>query len=117
MSLYQDDMCLLSGPPGSSGAPMPRKKTPIPRSVYPVTKSQEGMWVEFQTDPSSTKYNLTLEWDLLRNRAGQTPTIADILQGELTHPVNYRGCVINSFGSNTKDHCASCHPSIHVLHH
>lgn len=84
MSLYSDEMCLLSGPSstahGTSSSGV-RQRTSTPRSIYPLTKSQEGMWVEFQADRSSTKYNLTLEWDLLRNRSGSVPSIADILNG------------------------------------
>ena len=95
MSLYQDDMCLLSGPPSSSGASISSKKTPIPRSVYPVTKSQEGMWVEFQTDPLSTKYNLTLEWDLLRNSTGERPSVTAVLQGKLIDCIDYSGRFFN----------------------
>ena len=74
MALFSDTMCLLSGPTSSgtmrasTQQKSPNVQTGTPNRVYPLTKNQEGMWVEFQTDPSSTKYNLTLEWDLFQNR-------------------------------------------------
>ncbi|KAK7432505.1 hypothetical protein QQZ08_001070 [Neonectria magnoliae] len=84
MPLYQDDMCLLSGPGPSSNKDGPaskrRAQLATPRSVYPVTKSQEGMWVEFLSDPFSTKYNLTLEWDILENRSRPKPSLDELLQ-------------------------------------
>ncbi|KJZ80421.1 hypothetical protein HIM_00271 [Hirsutella minnesotensis 3608] len=100
MSLYSDDMCLLSGPTGQQGnglssSPSHRTRTCIPRSVYPLTKSQEGMWIEFQMDPASTKYNLTLEWDLLgRGSEATTPTITDVLR--VIHKVTARHAVLRS---------------------
>ncbi|KAK7421371.1 hypothetical protein QQX98_002265 [Neonectria punicea] len=82
MPLYQDDMCLLSGPSSNKVGPAStrRVQSAAPRSVYPVTKSQEGMWVEFQTDPFSTKYNLTLEWDLLDSKSRAKPSLDELLQ-------------------------------------
>ncbi|KAH8706253.1 hypothetical protein BGZ61DRAFT_493214 [Ilyonectria robusta] len=81
MPLYQGDMCLLSGPSSQYNDPTPtgQRQAVTSRSIYPLTKSQEGMWVDFQTDPFSTKYNLTLEWDILHNRSGPKPTIDELL--------------------------------------
>ncbi|KAM4066491.1 AMP-binding enzyme [Hirsutella rhossiliensis] len=98
MSLYQDDMCLLSGPPSNSKEPVPssaHREMSIPRSVYPLTKSQEGMWIEFQMSPAGTQYNLTLEWDLLsRGSNVAPPSITDILQ--VIHKLTARHAVLRS---------------------
>ncbi|KAF2015411.1 acetyl-CoA synthetase-like protein [Aaosphaeria arxii CBS 175.79] len=86
MQLFTDDMCLLSGP--SSG--VAEKHTAVgpphtapPRSVFPLTRSQEGMWLEFATDPTSTKYNLTLEWDVGQKQDGEavptTTAVFDVI--------------------------------------
>ncbi|KAF4991222.1 hypothetical protein FDECE_14114 [Fusarium decemcellulare] len=80
MPLYQDDMCLLSGPPVAHCLAPSRRRGPVtPQSVYPMTKSQEAMWIEFQSEPQSTHYNLTLEWDV-KDLEGSEPSIKDILQ-------------------------------------
>lgn len=85
MALFNDAMCLLSGPATDSRSrnesPIPKSATP--RCVYPLTKSQEGMWIEFQVDSLSTKYNLTLEWDLgVESSPDSTPGINDVLRGK-----------------------------------
>lgn len=54
----------------------------VSQAVYPLTKSQEGMWVDYQVKPLGTKYNLTLEWDL-RARDGPLPAVSDIVDGKL----------------------------------
>ncbi|KAB2573376.1 Hybrid PKS-NRPS synthetase TAS1 [Lasiodiplodia theobromae] len=67
MALFKQDMSLLSGPTvisGSSNAGSTCQSAIGVRAVYPLTSSQEGIWVEYVIDPLSTKYNLTLEWDL-----------------------------------------------------
>ncbi|KAF4471968.1 amino acid adenylation domain [Fusarium albosuccineum] len=80
MPLYQDDMCLLSGPPVANCSASSTRRGPVtPQSVYPMTKSQEAMWIEFQSEPQSTHYNLTLEWDV-KDLNGSEPSIKDILQ-------------------------------------
>lgn len=67
MALFKQGMALLSGPPvisGSSNTGSTYQFSSGVRAMYPLTSSQEGIWIEYVTDPLSTKYNLTLEWDL-----------------------------------------------------
>ena len=33
-------------------------------AVYPLTHSQEGIWIDYLADRTSTQYNLTVEWRL-----------------------------------------------------
>lgn len=88
MALFNDDMCLLSGPSpgGESGTAGPKTTEPVAHSltarcVFPLTRSQEGIWVEYQSEPTSTKYNLTLEWNLERNPEEEDSTILNIIKG------------------------------------
>lgn len=83
MALFSDDMCLLSGPlPDGDCATVDLEPAgPVPpsrpaRCAFPLTKSQEGIWVEYQSDPSSTRYNLTMELNLETEC-----TISDIIKG------------------------------------
>lgn len=81
--IFTDTMCLISGPTSHNGKvlALPSSlRAGSPQSMYLLTKSQEGMWIEFLADPSSTKYNLTLEWDLQR-RASVVPSIEGVLKG------------------------------------
>lgn len=97
MALFSDTMCLLSGPTSSGTVRAstqqnsPHAQSESPNRVYPLTKSQEGMWVEFQTDPSSTKYNLTLEWNLFQNRPVLAP-LSNILT--VIHKLTERHAVL-----------------------
>nr|POF14112.1 hybrid pks-nrps synthetase tas1 [Quercus suber] len=89
MALFQDDMCLLSGPAAGDAAfsisPSP------PRCVFPLTKSQEGLWVEFQDDPTSTKYNFTLEWNLAgQGNTDKSKLILEVLKVDPEVRVIYR---------------------------
>lgn len=82
MALFSDDICLLSGPRIDSAGYEAAHRQSAPRKVFPLTKSQEDMWVEFQTEPFSTKYNLTIEWDLKRSYNGTTGfSLIDVLEG------------------------------------
>lgn len=85
MGLYNDVMCLISGP-AQAGQPAPHDsqthmRDAVGQAVYPLTKSQEGMWIDYQVNPLGTKYNLTLEWDL-RARDGPLPAVSDIVDGK-----------------------------------
>lgn len=44
---------------------------------YPLTHSQEGIWVDYLADKTSTQYNLTLEWNLddVESQASKTDEI------------------------------------------
>ncbi|KAI0397031.1 amino acid adenylation domain protein [Xylariaceae sp. FL0594] len=80
MALFSDAMCSLSGPRVDSPSDEAARRQSVPRRVFPLTKSQEGMWVDFQAEPLSTKYNLTIEWDLKRSGEGSTTfSLADVL--------------------------------------
>ncbi|KAM3505259.1 hypothetical protein MY10362_003058 [Beauveria mimosiformis] len=89
MALFDDVMCLISGP-AQDGQPAPHcsethMRDSVSQAAYPLTKSQEGMWSDYHANPLGTKYNLTLEWDL-RKCHGPLPAVSDIVQviGELT---------------------------------
>jgi hypothetical protein len=93
MALFNDDMCLLSGPSprgeSTGAAAGPKSAEPVAlshslpgRCVFPLTRSQEGIWVEYQSEPTSTKYNLTLEWNLERRPEEEHVTILNIIKGE-----------------------------------
>ncbi|KAF5139466.1 Hybrid PKS-NRPS synthetase TAS1 [Metarhizium anisopliae] len=68
MALFNNDMCLLSGVAGENGRP---RGINCLESVFQLTKSQEGMWIDYLADSSSTKYNLTLEWNLKDSPHGE----------------------------------------------
>lgn len=56
-------MALISGPnsPGKSRQAQSFSADNI-LATYPLTHSQEGIWVDYLADKTSTQYNLTLEW-------------------------------------------------------
>lgn len=80
MALFNNDMCLLSGVAGENGRP---RGINCLESVFPLTKSQEGMWIDYLADSSSTKYNLTLEWNLKDSPHGEAArhNITNVLGG------------------------------------
>lgn len=49
-------------------------------ATYPLTRSQEGIWVDYLAERTSTQYNLTLEWNLMDN-AGNDFKTGDIVAG------------------------------------
>jgi len=80
MSLFSQAMTLLSGPGASEGSQIAAASTSARiQAIYPLSRSQEGIWTEYTMTPSSTKYNLTMQWDLTPQHHGQTsssiPTI------------------------------------------
>lgn len=96
MALYSNDMCLLSGP-ALDGSSQHRSPDSVDRSrparcVFPLTRSQEGIWVEYQSNPSSTRYNLTLEWNLERSSSSGDgkPAVADIIKGLYAQPISHQ---------------------------
>lgn len=36
-------------------------------AIYPMTKAQEGLWLEYSTTPHHTQYNLTLKFTFSRS--------------------------------------------------
>ncbi|ODA77312.1 hypothetical protein RJ55_06939 [Drechmeria coniospora] len=74
-------MHLLSGPPlqgNPQGLALTREEG-SPETAYPLTKSQESIWLEYQKDASSTKYNVTLEWEISDATKG-APCVRQVLQ-------------------------------------
>lgn len=51
------------------------------RALYPLTRTQQGIWFEYQMNLDSTRYNLTLE--CIFETGGRDPgtTIDSILKG------------------------------------
>ncbi|KAF4631120.1 hypothetical protein G7Y89_g7005 [Cudoniella acicularis] len=58
MSFFGDSMTLISGPQA------PKSLKLAVKSMFPLTHSQQGIWMEYCMSPQSTQYNLTLEWSL-----------------------------------------------------
>ena len=86
MVLFNDVMCLISGPvqhgrPALHGGQSHQIKSATSQAVYPLTKSQEGMWNDYLANSGGTKYSLTLEWDL-RRRPGPDPPLSEIMNGK-----------------------------------
>jgi hypothetical protein len=82
MPLFTNDMCLLSGHPDNE------IQSVTPCHVYPLTKSQEGIWIEHQADPKSSKYHLVLCLDLSKGTDGNVPSIGDINNGSCRKPIS-----------------------------
>lgn len=85
MVLFDDVMCLISAP-AQIGQPAPHDsqthmEAAIRQAVYPLTRSQEGLWNDYQASPLGTKYNLTLEWDL-QTRDGPQLAVSDVVEGK-----------------------------------
>ena len=84
-ALFSDLMCLLSGPRSDEAIDVDARSRDVPATcVYPITKSQEGIWIECQSDPATTKYNLTLEWDLQKEDSTEY-SISHIIKGQTTN--------------------------------
>ncbi|KAI0190564.1 amino acid adenylation domain protein [Astrocystis sublimbata] len=80
MVLFDDPMCLLSGPLAGSVGDQNSHPQITPIKVLPLTKAQDGMWVDFRNEPLSTKYNLTIEWDLEKDPDTDRYEINDVLE-------------------------------------
>ncbi|KAK2590901.1 hypothetical protein QQS21_011413 [Conoideocrella luteorostrata] len=61
--------------------------------AYPLTKSQSGIWLEYQKDTLSTKYNLTLEIDFA-NTLIDTPSVSKIV--EAIYTLTQRNTILRS---------------------
>ncbi|KAI7763057.1 hypothetical protein LZL87_011200 [Fusarium oxysporum] len=72
MPFFTNDMCLLSGHRDNDF------QSVAPCRIYPLTKSQEGIWIEHQADPKSSKYHLVLCLDLSKHGDGNDPSIGEI---------------------------------------
>lgn len=57
-------------------------------ATYPLTRSQEGIWVDYLTERTSTQYNLTLEWNMV-DKIGSQVNIRDIVAGRLPIPIDF----------------------------
>lgn len=51
------------------------------RALYPLTRSQQGIWLDYQMNPDSTRYNLTLEWTFGKDDLDLSPNLDSILEG------------------------------------
>lgn len=88
MAFNNDSMTLLSGSPFSTHSV---RKIPVSQpglfadidSIYPLTRSQEGIWIEYSMDSSSTQYNLTLEWTFNGDSSKEVTSVESILKGSL----------------------------------
>lgn len=87
MSSFGQGMALLSGPPPGfmkEGQTLTSAGSVVVHAVYPLTRSQEGIWIEYLMEPSSTTYNLTLQWDMSSGGDDHSPTsITTILSAKL----------------------------------
>ena len=52
------------------------------RALYPLTRRQAGIWLEYQMNPESTRYNLTLEWTLEKDDKEYDATLGSVLKGK-----------------------------------
>lgn len=54
-------------------------------AVYPLTHSQEGIWIDYLANSESTQYNLYLDLDFTRSDTDTTKpvTAAVIIEGEI----------------------------------
>ena len=91
MSVFKDSMTLLSGPPSTKASNVRRAYETdgaMVKSLYPLTHSQQGIWIEFTMDSLSTKYNLTLEWVLPAKKEETDGGLKRALEGERTYDVS-----------------------------
>lgn len=68
------------------------------------------MWNDYKANPASTKYNLTLEWDL-RKCGEMLPSVSEIAKGWLVAHELY--LMTNTISSHQLFDRPSWHPSIH----
>lgn len=78
-------MALISGPNRISRHGQLQSTGDI-LATYPLTRSQEGIWVDYLADRTSTQYNLTLEWNMVDNAETKFKT-GQIIAGRLTVPI------------------------------
>lgn len=63
-------MVLISGPSGLPGKGH-HQLAGDAVATYPLTHSQEGIWIDYLADRTSTQYNLTLEWNIVNGTEPQ----------------------------------------------
>lgn len=78
-------MALISGPIRISGHGQHQSPGDIV-ATYPLTRSQEGIWVDYLADRTSTQYNLTLEWNMVDNVETKFKT-SELVAGKLPVPI------------------------------
>lgn len=85
-------MTLVSGPSTTTRrGPVDTRSSEVSQdatAVYPLTHSQEGIWIDYLANPESTQYNLYLDLDFTKSETDATKpvTAAVIIEGEI-----YRG--------------------------
>lgn len=67
---------------------------------YPLTRSQEGIWVDYLADRASTQYNISLEWNVVDNVGNQVKT-GEIVAGKLPEFSLIHVCAYRSEGNLT----------------
>lgn len=50
-------------------------------AIFPLTRTQEGIWIEYMMRPSSTHYNLTLRFSLPTQLDGYNVGLPDVVSG------------------------------------
>ncbi|KAF2733364.1 acetyl-CoA synthetase-like protein [Polyplosphaeria fusca] len=67
----------------------------LPISMHPLSRSQEALWLDYEMDPQSTKYNLTLSWKFASgNSLSSAPSTETIVKG--IHQLTTRHVVLRS---------------------
>lgn len=86
MASNQGSMTLISGKkPDAAPLRMSSQPQQISDNVvatYPLTHSQEGIWVDYVADIKSTRYNLTLELVLNVNENQIGSSIVDVFRSK-----------------------------------
>ena len=84
MTITRNNMALLSGPRTSQGQGQgngPDELTDAVSAIYPLTRSQEGIWTEYLMDPQGTQYNLTLAWQISDDKKSYAVSLQALLSG------------------------------------
>jgi hypothetical protein len=55
-------------------------------TTYPLTHSQEGIWIDYLADRTSTQYNLTLGWNIASRIESQIG-LPEIISGRIPIPL------------------------------
>ncbi|KAF9071084.1 hypothetical protein BDP27DRAFT_552198 [Rhodocollybia butyracea] len=74
-------MPFLSGPPAAKSE-VPFKLAALPHdstTLFPLTRTQEGVWIEYMMTPSSTHYNLTLKLSLPVQLESYKSSLSDVV--------------------------------------
>ncbi|KAJ7208643.1 amino acid adenylation domain protein [Mycena pura] len=106
-------MHLIIGPaPGYTASPSGRSASSLPHdvaAVYPMTRSQEGLWRAYSAAPKHTMFNLTLQ---VLFRGADAISLEQLLRGETSvHTLTARHAMLRS---TFHKECAS-HPKPYIM--